>query len=72
MNYKIEKNIPVSKNYAGRSAKYPFGEMEIGDSVLIEGLKSKPVVAASAYGKNNGKKFSSRAEGNGFRIWRIS
>lgn len=34
MEYTIEKNIPLPKR--ARTAKYPFADMQVGDSFLIE------------------------------------
>ena len=71
---KIEKNIPIPEACGGAiTRKYPFNEMEVGDSIFIEGRKGSytPGNAAHNYGKNHGKKFTSRKENDGFRIWRI-
>ncbi len=34
--YKIEKDIPTPEKSDGQYAKYPFGQMEIGDSFFID------------------------------------
>lgn len=69
---KIDNNVPIPKT---RSAKYPFRDMAVGDSVFFDnepkGSQSNPAVAANAWGRMVGKKFSARTEGNGVRIWRV-
>lgn len=78
----IENEVSFSdhKGNYGKSAPgkpvYPeFRSMGVGDSVFFEnqpkGGRSNPSIASHIYGKKNGKKFSSRKEGDGVRIWRI-
>lgn len=73
----IEKNIPIPSGtgITGRRAKYPFGEMEVGDSLFIDneprGSQSGASMASKQHGARYGKKFTSRTEGNGVRIWRV-
>jgi len=54
---------------------YPFLEMDVGDSIFFEdeprGSRSNPAVSSRIHGARHGKKFSSRKEGNGVRVWRI-
>jgi hypothetical protein len=33
--FEVEKNVPMPPVYAGRNAKYPFADMEVGDSFAI-------------------------------------
>lgn len=74
----IEKGLPLPK--AGKKSKYPFAEMEVGDSVFFAdtdgGSGSKPAIAAKVYAHRNqktvsGLKFSARSENGGVRIWRV-
>ena len=37
--YQIEKNIPISKIKHTKRRKYPFDEMEIGDSFIIKNYR---------------------------------
>lgn len=71
----IEKTVPTPKTNGGRGAprKYPFAEMEVGDSVFFEGERTggKPYIAAQTIGRQKGRKFSGRKEEGGLRIWRI-
>lgn len=76
MTFEIEKNIPItSKRQKARISKYPFEQMEVGDSLFAEGYISgkKLVQAASNYvaKRGAGKKFTSRSIDGGYRVWRI-
>ena len=72
---KIEKNIPIPES-AGES-KYPFKDMEVGDSVFVEGQTSQGAAMMSAKNieRRYGVKFSARKRTedgvDGVRIWRI-
>jgi hypothetical protein len=69
---KIEKNVPIPKPRSNYS-KYPFGEMEVGDSfVVLDEDRTKIAPAVSWYGKRNNKKFTVRNLPDGVcRVWRI-
>lgn len=70
----IENGFPMPKSEFGLgNRKYPFGKMEIGQSIFFEGERSggRPHVAARIYGMRNGKKFSVRKCEGGLRIWRV-
>ena len=65
--YKIEKNIPIP------NIKYPFAELEIGDSFYVEGgrnVTSAVRVAAFTFAKKTNTSFVTRTVENGVRIWR--
>lgn len=73
----IEKNIPMP---AFHKSKYKWGEMEIGDSILVKGncgvfddwKKMDSAKAASrSFGKRHGMKFRTMQVDTGVRIWRI-
>ena len=67
----IEKGVKITSG----NKKYPFSEMDIGDSVFFGGepkaTQSKPVLAGRSLGDRKGLKFSARSEGDGVRIWRV-
>lgn len=73
MIYKIDHDIPLP----GRS-KYPWRDMELGDSIFIqhEGTGGRAANAASKYAKRTGRTITTRsvheAGVTGVRIWRIS
>lgn len=69
----IEKNIevPDSTDYE----KYPFSQMEIGDSFKIKNDKKKLSRLRGLsfyYAKKNNVKFTTRKDGDGYRIWRTA
>lgn len=71
-DFKIEKNVPVP---ARASTRYPFGEMEIDDS-LLDTSRSTPqtsnmVLAARKWFKANDRKMIARKTPDGARIWRV-
>lgn len=61
----IEKDIPIPKE--GRS-KYPWHDMEIGDSFVIPKLSISTGAVNDRY---KPKKFIARKHGNEYRVWRI-
>lgn len=67
-NYKIEKNIPVPDR--GRRARYPFSQMEVGDSVLIADIDRSSQLA-SYWQHLRPKRFVSRKVDGGIRVWRL-
>ena len=84
--YTIEKNVPLLAQTKPRPLKYPYDDMEVGDSFLIpwledtkEGRTRAFHKAQSAHGytarhKNDEKyrTFSIRRDdaGGGYRVWR--
>ena len=69
----IEKNILMSPSRRGRPRKYPFPDMEIGDSIIMGKLKHNSArVCASKYGRKAGKKFETRVTKGKMRIWRTA
>lgn len=70
----IEKNITMPTTETGRPKKYPFADMEVGDSILFKDEKTggRAYSAAQMCSKRSGtKKFSGRMTESGLRIWRI-
>jgi len=78
--YKIEKNIPKTRGKGNKT--YPFDEMEVGDSFLINvpadrklnTMQAQTLSAALSYASHdgNGKKFTTRRQSDtSFRIWRV-
>lgn len=69
---KIEKGIPVPK-VGDAMRKFPFDQMEVGDSFLINGAEPGKVSgAAYHYGRTHQKKFSIQKTEDGHRCWRIA
>lgn len=72
--FKIEKNveIPGGAGSVGVRNRYPFPDMEVGDSFFVPGEQgSKAGPAAHTWGRVHGRKFMTQKEGDGVRIWRI-
>jgi len=64
---KIDKTVPLPPP----RWKWPFHEMEVGDSFLIPvGWEKTCRASAWAYGKKHGMRFAMRTEKKGTRIWR--
>ena len=63
---KIDKNVPIPL----RAKKYPWHELNIGDSFAV------PITLKSAIYQSNKlykpKKFICRQEDNHWRVWRIN
>ena len=62
----VQKNIPIP-------SKFPFPEIQVGDSFEIPSGVNRSTVAISAsrYGKKNGMKFITRKMPDGsIRVWR--
>ena len=71
--FKIESGIPIPKGGIGGKkgeSKYPFKQMQIGDSFFIL-FKKKTFTSPCAYARQTGTKFTVRKIDDGFRVWRI-
>ena len=68
---KIEDGIALTKRSTNRESKYPFAQMEVGQSFYVEQSSSPSSAATSFCRKNAGYKFVTRREKDGFRVWRI-
>jgi hypothetical protein len=70
MEFKIEKGVPMMP-LRTNAMKYPWPMMEPGDSVFFMEKLGSAATAANRWGKENGRKFVSRKQGQGVRIWRV-
>lgn len=71
----VTKGVPmpgVTRKFGLR--RYPFNQMEVGDSFAVpKDADSKAVrTAAYCYGGRHGMKFACRKVDDGYRIWRVS
>lgn len=67
MTIEIDKHVPIPP-----SGKYPFDELEIGDSFLVPNANSHNIAAASYAGaRRTGYKFRTKTVDGGVRVWRI-
>ncbi|WP_074298642.1 hypothetical protein [Paraburkholderia phenazinium] len=73
--FAIEKGIPVPPRASGVTW-HPFGQMEVGDSVFIPVKPGRDVPrirhAAASYGRDHGRKFTTREQSGGVRVWRVA
>ena len=72
-DFVIEKGVPAPE--ARYRNKYPFGEMEVGDSFFVPGGEAgKLSNSASVYARYHGRKlkFSARKVEGGARVWRVA
>ena len=68
MEVKIEKNVPFVRTGAGAPNKYPWREMEVGDSFVLPYVRR----GFSTMAKLAGIKVATRKEGDKLRVWRIA
>ena len=76
-SFKIDSDVPAPKQRAGRPVKYPFSQLEVGQSFFAPHVSAAGVSAASRmFAKRNGGHFSTRTwieNGvEGARVWRIA
>jgi hypothetical protein len=81
MAFKIEKGIPLCRP-SSKSNKYPFDDMEVGDSFFAPHPEAKNA-RMSALARNKGqykklpkhipvqRRFATRTVEGGIRIWRV-
>jgi hypothetical protein len=69
----IEKGIAIPRD--SRNAKYPFGSMEVSDSIFLPNTTSATVSSITSYYRQRGMRFTCRALTEygvkGVRVWRI-
>lgn len=73
--FNIEKNIQLPNNTGkpGARPKYPFAQMEVGDSFFAPGMKANALSNASQWhASKTGKKFTCTKEADGARCWRVA
>ena len=75
MAYKIEPSIPYPGRPGRKASRYPWRDMEIGDSFFVsdEETTQRRIGSAPAYFsiRNPEYKFSVRKVEGGYRVWRI-
>jgi len=72
MTIPIDHDVPIPA--ITRMSKYPFDDMEVGDSFTILPEASKNISSAiGAYcrKRSDGRKFITRSIEGGVRIWRV-
>ncbi|MGL5397943.1 MAG: hypothetical protein ACRDBQ_22135 [Shewanella sp.] len=70
--FEIEKNVPIPDGYT-KKMKYPFKEMEVGDSIFFtESVMKSARSYSHSFGLRYGVKFTTRLVHGGMRIWRVA
>ena len=69
---KIEKGVPMpNRASGGRPPKYPWQELGLGDSFILDTPNMKTASAhCSAASIRYGKRFVARLHKNNIRVWR--
>ena len=67
MGIEIEDGIPIPPA-EGRASKYPWDEINIGQSFLIPGRQKKLIVPK----RLKPRKFTQRVDETGLRVWRTA
>ena len=77
--FKIEKGVPMplgAGSGPGFPRKYPFAEMEVGDSFFAPGITSRNIAGCFSHASKSGRKFCLRTLTEngvtGVRVWRIA
>lgn len=66
--YEIEKSIP----FPHEAKKYPFDEMDVGDSFFVPNKKSGAISGSKQIAqRRTGFKFVCRNVDGGVRVWRV-
>lgn len=63
----IDRNVPIPKH----RGHYPWALMKVGDSFFVEGGMHGIQSQASVRGAKDGRKYATRSENGGVRVWRI-
>ena len=74
---KVESGVamPEERGFKRVKVEYPYGEMNVGDSFMVDG-DGKNLLATvcnrnGAAGKKMGKRFTARKVDGGVRVWRV-
>ena len=70
--FAIEKGVPVPPHGKGKTAKYPWADMCVGDSFFVPGVKINTLASSKAQAaKKHNAKYAMRSVDGGVRVWRI-
>jgi hypothetical protein len=71
--FKVEKGIPLLDNRKTKNRRYPWRQLDVGDSFFIPEVTVKSICGSLSYArKSTHCAFSCRAVEGGVRIWRIA
>lgn len=70
---KIDKNVPIPNGAGPHGQKYPFPELQVGDSFLFPFATKRRTTQSLAWqwAKKTGRKFIVRKTTEGLRCWRM-
>lgn len=70
--FPVERGIPLPKRTGGRPQKYPWNEMQVGDSFFVPDGKIKMLSAATNFRTQiSGHRYTLRSVEGGVRVWRV-
>lgn len=71
--FKIEKGVPITGSRGVKGSwKYPFANMQIGDSFVVPDCPRDRIDGAIYKARRVlGWSFAKRKEGTGYRVWRV-
>ena len=72
--FRVERNVPPPANAGpGRPPKYPFDDMEPGDSFLVRGAtKTSDCPGVYSAARSKGLKVTAKVEADGVCFWLLS
>jgi hypothetical protein len=69
INVEVSKDVPIPP----AKRRYPYKDMDVGDSFFVSGGKLQVVCNANyRVGKKLSRKFIARCEEGGVRVWRLN
>lgn len=74
MTFKIEDGyaIPAERQPRTRRAKYPWNELEVGQSFFVDGARLRSMSSTASHaGRRLKRKFIVRSVDSGVRVWRL-
>jgi len=76
IKYKIDKKLPMPTFRTRTASRYPFADMEVGDSFLVPAMdvassKSLRQTTYAANRKHKDKMFKMADADGGFRVFRV-
>ena len=71
--FKIEKGVPMPDNRNYGATRYPFRQMEVGDSLFVPGQTTATFSGVpGGWARRAGFKFACRTVEGGVRVWRVA
>lgn len=73
MKYNVERvDLPVPDSRPGRSYRFPFDELDVGECFVIKGMLRNMLGPYKRYAeKHLGRKFVTKKVDSGIACWRI-